>query len=150
MIRQETPGDDIRATIHGDVSGQVAVGKQITQRQTIGAASAELTQADLVELRQALKDMHAALGQAHLPDDTLIGAQTAVGNALVQGIKNGEAKPGVILSHVQEVAETLKQANVTVREGSSLWQSVQRLAPLLGPLVVGGAHAIAAWFGIFL
>jgi hypothetical protein len=38
MSEREKPGGVIRATISGDVSGQVAVGTGITQIQTVGAA----------------------------------------------------------------------------------------------------------------
>ena len=54
---QERPGDTISATISGNISGQVAVGKNITQAQTIGAAKPAMTEADLAELRLVLADL---------------------------------------------------------------------------------------------
>jgi hypothetical protein len=65
---QEKPGDVIRATISGDVSGQVAVGKGITQIQTIGAAPPQVTEADLAELRQVLADLKAKMAAEAPPD----------------------------------------------------------------------------------
>lgn len=59
MSEQERSGDVIRATISGDISGQVAVGKGITQTQTIGAAQPQVTETELAELRQALADLKA-------------------------------------------------------------------------------------------
>lgn len=54
---RERPGDTISAMISGNISGQVAVGKNITQAQTIGAAKPAVTEADLAELRQVLADL---------------------------------------------------------------------------------------------
>jgi len=59
LSEREESGEAIRAIISGDVSGQVAVGKGITQIQTIGAARPQVTEADLAELRQVLADLRA-------------------------------------------------------------------------------------------
>ena len=53
MNEQESRGDTISATISGNVSGQVAVGKQITQTQTIGAPAELVTDKELEDLRAA-------------------------------------------------------------------------------------------------
>jgi hypothetical protein len=77
MDEPEKPGGDvIRATISGDISGQVAVGKGITQIQTIGAAPPQVTEADgsaeraeaLAALRQALADLKAKVTAKAPPD----------------------------------------------------------------------------------
>jgi len=67
MGEREKPGGVIRATISGDVSGQVAVGTGITQIQTVGAARPQGTEADLAELRQFLVSLKAK-GTAENPD----------------------------------------------------------------------------------
>jgi hypothetical protein len=59
MSEQEKKGDVIKATISGDVSGQAAVGKGITQTQIAGVAKSEVTEVDLAELRQALAELKA-------------------------------------------------------------------------------------------
>jgi len=59
MSEQDPSADAIRATISGDISGQVAVGKGITQVQGIGAARPQITEADLAKLRQVLTDLKA-------------------------------------------------------------------------------------------
>jgi hypothetical protein len=92
--------------------------------------------------------MYTSLSQANMPRDKMISTQTAVGKAL-EGVKDDEVQAEIVVSHIQTVGEVLKQANVTVQEGSSLWQSVQKLATLLGPLV-GGARIVAGWFGVLL
>ena len=50
-------GDRIEATISGEISGQVAVGKHITQQQTIGAARQEVTPEERAELQRLLDEL---------------------------------------------------------------------------------------------
>ena len=139
-------GDNI--TI-GDITHAqgIAIGRK-AYASVQGSVNADAASLDPETVRAALKELRTALGQANLPDETVISAQTAAGNALVEGVKDDAVKPDVVLSNVQKAGEALKEANVVVEEGSSLWQSIMKLAPVLGPLVVGGAHAVAAWFGI--
>jgi len=100
------------------------------------------------ELRGALMALRASLREEKLSEEVLITAETAAGNALVSGVKSDEVKADIVTANVKAVADTLKEANVVVKEGSSLWESVQKLAPLLGPLVSGGAAAVITWFGL--
>jgi hypothetical protein len=57
MSGKQKSSDVIRANLTGDVSGQVAVGRNITQTQTVGMARPEISEADLAELRQVLADL---------------------------------------------------------------------------------------------
>src|SRR3954447_18377322 len=67
MSTQQRSGDVIRASFNGGVSGQVAVGKGITQAQTIGAGAPEITEADRAALRRALTDLRTqAVAEAPL------------------------------------------------------------------------------------
>ena len=145
MTDQHT-GDHITV---GDIThGQgIAIGRD-AHAEVQSSSNSSTAAVDPEVVRSVLKELRVALGQANLPDDTVISAQTATGNALVEGVKGDAVKPDVILANVQKAGETLKQANVVVQEGSTLWQSVQKLASVLGPLVVGGARVVAAWFGI--
>lgn len=54
MSDKERSGDEIRADIEGDVSGQIAVGKDIRQTQSTGGGPA-VSEEDIQELRQAIK-----------------------------------------------------------------------------------------------
>ena len=45
----------VTSNITGDVSGQVAVGTDIEQRQSLGGSASEVSEAELAELRQLLK-----------------------------------------------------------------------------------------------
>jgi hypothetical protein len=68
------------------VSGQVGVGENIRQRQTVHAAPQQVSPEDLAELRRALADVRAQVEAAAPPDqkgaalervDELAGAATA-------------------------------------------------------------------------
>lgn len=105
------------------------------------------TQVDPRVLMSALMDLQSALGQTTLPPQVRLVTQTAAGNAALEGVKGDEVQRDRVAENVQRVGEALKQANVAIQEGTSLWQSVQKVASVLGPLV-GGARVVAAWFGI--
>jgi hypothetical protein len=68
MSEEHRHGDVIRANISGDVSGQVALGKGITQTQTVATARPEVTEADLVELRQVLAALKARVEAESPPE----------------------------------------------------------------------------------
>lgn len=56
----ETGGDHISANISGDVSGQIAVGRDISQAHHV-SPSAPVTDAELVQLQQLFADLKAQL-----------------------------------------------------------------------------------------
>jgi hypothetical protein len=84
ISEQEKSGDAIRATISGDISGQVAVGGERTLQigpisgqvvtvgtgitQIVGAGPPKVTEADLAELQQALADLKAKVAAEAPPD----------------------------------------------------------------------------------
>ena len=103
------------------------------------------TRMDPAELRAVLSELYGALGQAGLPMDKMISAQTAVGTAL-ESVQSDQVAADPVVTNVQRVGDVLKEATTTVERGTALWSSVQKLAPLLGPLV-GGAPIVASWFG---
>lgn len=60
MSKKKDPGDKITANITGDISGQVAVGKNIDQTQTsISSASPAITEKELSELTNLISDLKA-------------------------------------------------------------------------------------------
>jgi hypothetical protein len=140
-------GDHIQV---GDItsSGGIAIGRgaNATFTGSINAGAAKDVDPDA--LRAALKELRSALRQSGLPEDAGLEAETAAGAAAIEGVKNGQVKPEAVVERVQQVGETLKGAKVAIEEGSDLWQSVLKLAPLVGPLVQGGAKAVGAWFGV--
>ena len=134
--QEKLSGDVIRATISGDISGQVAVGKGITQTQTIGAARTEVTEADWAELRQALADLKAKVAAEAPPE-----------------------KKDSALGRVEELEEaiTAKEPDLTTMEYVKRWfvKNLPNLAgavtsvvvhPIVGKLVEAASDALAAEF----
>jgi septal ring factor EnvC (AmiA/AmiB activator) len=75
----EAGGDTISATIGGPVSGQVAVGKGITQTQTVGAPVGPPTAEELDALRAAVAELRSRIAAAPaLADETKASAAERV------------------------------------------------------------------------
>jgi hypothetical protein len=136
MSEQERSGDIIQAMISGDISGQVAVGKGITQTQTIGAARPEVTEADLAELRQVLADLKAKVAAEAPPE-----------------------KKDAALERVEELGEAIaaKEPDLATMEYVKRWfvKNLPGLAgavtsvvvhPIVGKLVEATGDALAAEF----
>jgi hypothetical protein len=136
-------GDSISV---GNITGAqgVVIGRQATANVTShNIASGFL---DRNQLKTILEGLLDALGEAQLPRDHTRAAQAAAGR-VITAANEKESEPDSIVGGVKEIADTLKQTDIAVKEGTSLWESVQKLASLVGPLV-GGARVVAAWFGI--
>jgi len=141
---QEKSGDVIHATISGDISGQVAVGKGITQIQTVGAAQPKVTEADdsaelaeaLAELRKILADLRAKVAAEAPPEKK---------DAALERLKK------------LEEAITTKEPDLTTMEYVKRWfvKNLPGLAgavisvvvhPIVGKLVEAAGDALAAEF----
>ncbi len=68
MDEESRPGDTIRADIQGDVSGQVAVGKDIIQQQWIGQKPV-VKEEEVAELEQQLADLREAVRKQAPPEE---------------------------------------------------------------------------------
>ena len=73
MTSNERAGDHISATVSGQVSGQVAVGKQIDQHQVATTPGIPLSDAELIELRDAFAQLKRDVAAA-VPDVECGGA----------------------------------------------------------------------------
>jgi hypothetical protein len=137
-------GDQITV---GDITGSqgIAIGKNASARVTGHNLSGEV-RIDPGELRAALGELYDAVGDLDLPREQKITAQTATGTAL-QGVTDKEVDARTVTSNLERAGEALKQADVAVQQGTSLWEHITRLGDLLGP-VVGGARIVLGWFGI--
>ncbi len=137
-------GDSITV---GDITSAqgIAIGKNATATVT-GDNVAGHVKVDPEQMRAALASLFDELARAGLPKDKARTAQTAAGNA-IDAVGNKEVRSNVVADNVKKIGDTIKEANVAIKEGSSLWDSIKGLAPLLGPLV-GGAHIVAGWFGL--
>jgi len=133
---QDPSSDVIRATISGDISGQVAVGKGITQVQSIGATRPQITEADLAKLRQILTDLQAKVAAEAPPE-----------------------KKDAALERVKELEEALtaEEPDLTTMEYVKGWfvKNLPGLAgavtsvvvhPIVGKLVEAAGDALAAEF----
>ena len=136
MGEQKASGDDIRATISGDASGQVAVGKNITQTQSIGEAPPAVTEAELEELRQLFVELKERV-EAESPAD----------------------KRDAALERVEELEESIvaEEPDLTTMEYVKRWfgKNLPGLAgavtsivvhPIVGKLVEVAGDALAAEF----
>jgi|SRR5215213_3213840 len=130
----------------GDIASSqgIAIGRQASATVT-GHNMPNDVKIDAGELRAALAGLYDSLDQTELPREKTRSAQTAAGNAL-DAVSEDEVKSATVVENVKKVGETIKQANVAVREGSAIWQNVKKLAQLIGPLV-GGANIVGSWFG---
>ena len=134
--QKEQKGDEIRATISGNISGQVAVGKHITQTQVSGAERPTVTEAELEQLRQLLADLKAKVAAEAPPE-----------------------KKDAALERVQELEEavTAEEPDLTTMEYVKKWfvKHLPGLAgavtsvvihPIVGKLVEAAGDALAAEF----
>ncbi len=135
MSEQERSGDSISAIISGGVSGQVAVGKGITQAQTSGTEP-QVTDAELEELRQIMEDIKAVV-EAEAPPELQQAATERLGEL--------------------EQAVTAKEPDLSTMEYVKRWfsKNVPKCAgyvtalvvhPLVGKLVQAGGEALFAEF----
>jgi hypothetical protein len=133
--RDKRSGDTIHAKISGQVTGQVAVGKDITQAQVVGHQG-PVTEADLAELRQLLGDLRAKVA-AEVPAERRTAA----------------------LERVQELelAVTAKEPDLTTMEYVKQWfvknlptvaGSVASIVvhPIVGKLVTAAGDGLAGEF----
>ncbi len=129
-------GDVINANISGQVSGQVGVGKDITQTQAIGAEPPKITETESAELRKILADLKAQV-EAEAPPDKRDGA----------------------LERVEELgkAVTAKEPDLTTMEYVKKWfgNNLPTLAgavtgvvinPIVGKVVEAAGQGLAAEF----
>lgn len=135
----------------GSISGsQVgAIGNNATGNVsgTLVVNSGAANEINLDQLRDVLKELWSILGQSDLSMEQQIAAQTAAGSALTEGIVGGSIEPDSLTARLKQVGDTLKQADSTVKQGSSLWNSIKNVADTIGP-IVGGAAQVLKWFPI--
>lgn len=70
MFRRKQSGDDIDARVIGPVQGQVAIGRDIAQQQTVGSMAVEVTPDERAQLQQALADLRAQVAAEASPQRT--------------------------------------------------------------------------------
>lgn len=145
MSDRRNVGDSIEV---GDItqSQGIAIGREAYSEVSGNVVVGTANYLEVDELKRVLEDLYESLDQ--LPLDMRIRSQMATGTALSLGIEDGKAKPDVLVRQLQVVGDTIKQTNVMVEEGSSLWNNVRTLSTIVAPVVTGGARVVAAWFGV--
>ncbi len=136
MNEERSHGDQISANIAGPVQGQVAVGKDIGQRQAAGDMKVEVTEAELAELRQAFADLKGEV-EAGAPPEKKEAAVERV-DELEEAITAKEPD----LTTVQYVKRWFAK-NLPALAGSVAGILVH---PVVGKLVQSAGEAIAAQF----
>jgi hypothetical protein len=136
MDKEQPRGDQISANVTGQVQGQVAVGKDIKQRQQAGSMSVELSEAELAQLRDAFADLEAQVAAA-APPEKKEAALDRVGE-LEQAITAEEPD----LTTVQYVKQWFAK-NLPAVAGTVVGVLVN---PVVGKLVQGAGEAVAARF----
>lgn len=137
-------GDSIHV---GNITGgrSIAIGRNASSTVHTTTASSNI-KIDAQQLRAALEELWGALDAMQLPRGQKQSATSAASDA-IDSIKDEGVDGDAVAAKVKQVGATLRQANTVIEAGSSLWRSVQRLAPLLGPMA-GGAQVVTGWFGV--
>jgi hypothetical protein len=110
----------------GDVSGQVAIGENNEQTQSIS-----IEQTDLEELRKSLLDFQKGIAQLGLSSED----QSIVNDDITAALKEAK-KDKPVLSKIKEKFEsaitTVKEAGKTIQDLSELYEPAKKIAKLVG------------------
>ena len=116
-----TAGGDVNI---GDVSGQVVIGKNIAQNQSIA-------QTDLNDLMESLLKFQKGLTKLNLPTDD----QNIVTGDISAAIKEANKdKPELsnIKMRFESIVNTVKEAGKTIKDISELYEPAKKIASLVG------------------
>jgi len=116
-----TAGGDVNI---GDVNGQVAIGKNITQIQSISPT-------DLNDLRKSLLKFQKGLTKLNLSTDD----QNIVTGDMSAAIKEADKdKPELsnIKMRFESIVNTVKEAGKTMKDISELYEPAKKIANLVG------------------
>ena len=134
-------------TINAPVKGnQVSIGQVSSINVDIVIGAPPINQEDL---KGGLDELYTNLGALGLPTPILRAVQRATDRA-AELAEQPSAEQNELAKQVREIGETLKSSGGTVEAGTSAAVSIAKIAGILGPVVVGGARAVAAWFGLHL
>ena len=116
-----TSGGDVK---FGDVSGQVAIGENISQSQSIKGANIE-------ELRTSLLDFQKGLVKLDLSeeDESIINGNIS---AAIKESKKDKPKLSVIKDRFEGTIDIIKESGKTIQSISDLYEPAKKLAKLVG------------------
>ncbi len=98
-------------------------------------------------LKGGLEELYTNLAGLGLPTSMLRDVQRATDRA-TEMAEQQSARHEELAGQIREIAEALKRSGGKAEQGSSVARSIAKIAGILGPVVVGGASAVAAWFGL--
>ncbi len=117
-----TAGGDVTFS---DVSGQVAIGENITQTQTISSS-------DKKELRDSLVQFQKEITKLNLPDGTMATVNGDVTAAIKEAEKE-KPDPSKIKSRFEVALDTMKEVGDNI-EKVSKWEWTNKVIQILGKL----------------
>lgn len=117
-----TNGGDVSI---GDISGQVAIGKNIIQTQNISSI-------DRKELLDSLLGFQKEIAKLNLPADDLIVVNRDITAAVKEAMKE-EPDASRIKSRFEIAIETIKETGDTI-EKVSKWEWTEKIIKILGKL----------------
>ena len=109
----------------GDVSGQVAIGENITQTQTLSSS-------DKKELRDSLVQFQKEIAKLNFPADTMATVNGDVTAAIKEAEKE-KPDPSKIKSRFEGAIDTIKEVGDTI-EKVSKWEWTGKVIKILGKL----------------
>lgn len=117
-----TAGGDVT---FGDVPGQVAIGENITQTQTISSA-------DIKDLQESLEQFKEEIAKLKLPPEE---AATVNGDvtAAIKEAKKEKPDPAKIKGRFQGALDTIKEVGDTI-EKVSKWEWTKKIIKTLGKI----------------
>lgn len=137
MFRRKQSGDDIEAHVSGPVQGQVAIGRDIAQQQSVGSMAVEVTADERAQLGEALDELRRQVA-AEAPADRAGAALERV-EELAEAINASD--PDVVTTMAYIRGWFLK--NLPALGGSVAGVLVH---PVVGKLVAAAGEAAAAQF----
>ncbi len=116
-----TAGGDVT---FGDVSGQVAIGQNNVQTQSIKLA-------DLEELRKNLLDFQKEVAKLNLSSEDQSIVSGKISEAVKEAKKDNPALP-TIKERFESAINTVKEAGKAVKDISELYEPAKKIAKLVG------------------
>ncbi len=116
-----TAGGDVSI---GDVSGQVAIGENIVQTQSI-------RQADLEELRKSLLDFQKGIDKLNLSPEYQSVVNGDINAAIIEAKEDKPALSG-IKDRFESAINVIRKAGKTIKDISELYEPAKKIAKLVG------------------
>jgi len=108
----------------GDVSGQVAIGENISQIQSIKGA-------DIEKLRKSLLDFQKGLAKLDLSEEDKIIINGDI-SAAIKESKKDKPRLSMIKDRFESTIDIIKESGKTIQNISELYEPAKKLAKLVG------------------